>query len=127
MIHPDLIKPLVRKDPRVARLFPNWKDEEIAYFKKTGIFPIMHVLGIKQEIVDRHPWVAINMFHAFNEAKTHRHEAHGEPAHRAARLVSRGLGGAGRASSAATLGNTAAPSATSRTSTPSPATATIRA
>jgi 4,5-dihydroxyphthalate decarboxylase len=69
VLHPDLIKPLVNKDPRVARLFPNFKDEEIAYFKRTGIFPIMHVLGIKQEIVDRHPWVPINMFHAFNEAK----------------------------------------------------------
>jgi 4,5-dihydroxyphthalate decarboxylase len=69
VLHPDLIKPLVRKDPRVARLFPNFKDEEIAYFKKTGIFPIMHLLGIKQEIVERHPWVPINMFHAFNQAK----------------------------------------------------------
>ena len=29
----------------------------------------MHVLGIKQEIVDRYQWVPINMFHAFNEAK----------------------------------------------------------
>ncbi len=69
VLHPDLIKPLVQKDPRVARLFPNFKDEEIAYWKKTGIFPIMHVLGIKQEIVDKHPWVPINMYHAFNEAK----------------------------------------------------------
>src|SRR5262249_53885138 len=69
VIHPDLIKPLVRKDPRVARLFPNWKEEEIAYFKRTGIFPIMHILGIKQEIVDRYPWVPINMCHAFIEAK----------------------------------------------------------
>ena len=69
VLHPDLIKPLVQKDPRVARLFPNFKGEEIAYFKKTGIFPIMHLLGIKQEIVQRHPWVPINMFHAFNQAK----------------------------------------------------------
>ena len=69
VLHPDLIKPLVRKDARVARLFPNFKDEEIAYYKRTGIFPIMHLMGIKQEIVERHPWVPINMFHAFNEAK----------------------------------------------------------
>ena len=69
VLHPDLIKPLVRKDPRVARLFPNFKDEEIAYYKRTGIFPIMHLMGIKQEIVERHPWVPINLFHAFNEAK----------------------------------------------------------
>ncbi len=29
----------------------------------------MHVMGIKQEIIERHPWVPINMFHAFNKAK----------------------------------------------------------
>jgi len=70
VLHPDLIKPLVQKDPRVGRLFPNYKAEEIAYYKRTGIFPIMHVLGIKNEIVERHPWVPINMYHAFNEAKS---------------------------------------------------------
>ena len=69
VLHSSLIKPMLRQDPRVARLFPDYKQEEIAYFRKTGIFPIMHVMGVKQEIIDRHPWVAINMFHAFNEAK----------------------------------------------------------
>jgi 4,5-dihydroxyphthalate decarboxylase len=69
VIHSSLIKPMVKKDPRVARLFPNYKDEQIAYYRKTGIFPIMHVLGIKQEIVEKYPWVPINMYHAFNEAK----------------------------------------------------------
>jgi 4,5-dihydroxyphthalate decarboxylase len=69
VLHTDLIKPLVDKDPRVARLFPDYKNEEISYFKRTGIFPIMHVMGIKQEILDRHPWVAINMYQAFEQAK----------------------------------------------------------
>jgi 4,5-dihydroxyphthalate decarboxylase len=69
LMHPDLIKPLVDKDPRVARLFPNYKQEEIAYYRKTGIFPIMHFVAIRQEIVDEFPWVPINMFQAFNEAK----------------------------------------------------------
>jgi 4,5-dihydroxyphthalate decarboxylase len=69
VIHSSIIKPLAAGDPRVGRLFPDYKAEEIAYFKKTGIFPIMHVLGIKQAIVDRHPWVPINMFHAFQKAK----------------------------------------------------------
>ena len=41
----------------------------MAFYRKTGIFPIMHVVGIKQEIVERHPWVAINMYKAFQEAK----------------------------------------------------------
>ena len=70
VLHPDLIRPLVDKDPRVGRLFPDYKAEEKAFYKRTGIFPIMHVLGIKQEILDKHPWVAINLYHAFNEAKS---------------------------------------------------------
>ena len=96
-----------RRDPRVARLFPDYKAEEIAYFKKTGIFPIMHVMGIKQEIVERHPWVPINMFQAFKRAKAIAMKRHGQPAHRAARLVPRGAGRSRRRSSAPTRGNTA--------------------
>jgi len=69
VLHSDLIKPLRDNDPRVGRLFPDYKTEEMAYFKKTGVFPIMHTLGIKQEIVEKYPWVPINMFHAFNESK----------------------------------------------------------
>lgn len=69
VLHSDLIKPFLAKDARVARLFPDHKQEEIAYFKKTGIFPIMHVLGLRQSLVEQHPWVAVNLFKAFNEAK----------------------------------------------------------
>ncbi len=45
------------------------KAEEMAYFQRTGIFPIMHVLGIHKSLVDEHPWLAVNLFKAFNEAK----------------------------------------------------------
>ena len=69
LLHPDLIKPLVDNDPRVARLFPNHRAEELAFYKKTGIFPIMHVVGIKRDILAKNPWVAINLFHAFDDAK----------------------------------------------------------
>jgi 4,5-dihydroxyphthalate decarboxylase len=69
VFHSDLIKPFVAKDPRVARLFSDHKAEEMAYFKRTGIFPIMHVLGIRQALADEHPWLAVNLFTAFNEAK----------------------------------------------------------
>jgi 4,5-dihydroxyphthalate decarboxylase len=69
VIHSSIIKPLAARDPRVGRLFPDFKAEEIAFYRKTGIFPIMHVMGLKQEIVEKHPWVPINMFHAFQKAK----------------------------------------------------------
>ena len=69
VFHSDLIKPFLARDPRVARLFPDHKAEEMAYFKRTGIFPIMHVLGIRKSLVDEHPWLAVNLFRAFNESK----------------------------------------------------------
>lgn len=69
VIHSSIIKPFAAGDPRVARLFPDFKREEIRFYKKTDIFPIMHVMGIKREVVERHPWVPINMFHAFTKAK----------------------------------------------------------
>lgn len=69
LLHPDIIEPILNKDPRVGRLFPDYKTEEKSYYDKYGIFPIMHVLGIKQELVDRHPWIVPNLYQAFDEAK----------------------------------------------------------
>jgi 4,5-dihydroxyphthalate decarboxylase len=69
LVHPDLIKPILEKDKRVARLFPNYRELEMDYFKRTGIFPIMHTTAIKQEIVDKYPWVPINLMQAFEESK----------------------------------------------------------
>ena len=70
VFHSDLIKPFLAKDARVARLFADARAEEMAYYKRTGIFPIMHVLGIRQALIERHPWLAINLYRAFSEAKT---------------------------------------------------------
>ncbi len=69
VFHSDLIKPFLAKDPRVVRLFPDHKREEAAYYRKTGIFPIMHVLGLRRSLAEEHPWLAVNLFRAFNEAK----------------------------------------------------------
>ena len=69
VFHSDFVKPFLAKDPRVARLFPDHKAEEMAYYQRTGIFPIMHVTGIRKELTDEHPWLAINLFRAFNESK----------------------------------------------------------
>ena len=53
----------------IARLFPDYEAVEAAYFKNTGIFPIMHVIVIKTEVLERHPWLAMNLYKAFEEAK----------------------------------------------------------
>ncbi len=55
--------------PRVRRLFENYQEEEQRYYKATGIFPIMHTLAIREEIYNRHPWIAPRLVRAFQEAK----------------------------------------------------------
>jgi 4,5-dihydroxyphthalate decarboxylase len=69
VFHSDFIKPFVAKDKRVARLFSDHKAEEMAYYQRTGIFPIMHVVAIRKALVDAHPWLAVNLFRAFNSSK----------------------------------------------------------
>jgi len=69
LLSPDLPRLFLGGDRRIVRMFPNYKDIELAYFRRTGMFPIMHVTTIKQEIVDKYPWVATNLAKAFEEAK----------------------------------------------------------
>jgi 4,5-dihydroxyphthalate decarboxylase len=69
LIHPELIQPILDRDPRVGRLFPNYKELEIDYYKRTGIFPIMHTTAIKLDVVERYPWVPTSLFQAFEKAK----------------------------------------------------------
>ena len=53
----------------VVRLFPDYKTAEQAYYTKTGMFPIMHLIGIKRSIVEKHPWLPVNVYNAFVKAK----------------------------------------------------------
>ncbi len=69
MLDPDVIAPIARKDPRVRRLFEDYKTREMEYFRRTGLFPIMHVTAIKQELVQQHPWLAASLMRAFESAK----------------------------------------------------------
>jgi 4,5-dihydroxyphthalate decarboxylase len=69
LLTPRIPPSFERHDPRITRLFPDHVDRSIAYYRKTGIFPIMHVLTIREEILERHPWVAESLYHAFDEAK----------------------------------------------------------
>lgn len=57
------------KVPEVMRLFPDYRTAEEDYFRATGIFPIMHLVGIRRSLVERFPWLPVNVFMAFEEAK----------------------------------------------------------
>ncbi len=53
----------------VGRMFPDFRTAEEAYFSRTGLFPLMHVIGIRRTLATEHPWLALNVFKAFAAAK----------------------------------------------------------
>lgn len=55
--------------PNIARLFPNYRAVEKAYWEKTKMFPIMHLMGIRKDVAERHKWLAGSLYKAFLEAK----------------------------------------------------------
>jgi 4,5-dihydroxyphthalate decarboxylase len=69
LLTPRIPPSFERHDPRIARLFPDHVERSIAYYRATGIFPIMHAVTIREEILERHPWVAESLYAAFDEAK----------------------------------------------------------
>jgi len=53
----------------LARLFPDYRAAEEAWYRETGIYPVMHAVALRTELVERHPWVAMNLYRAFDEAR----------------------------------------------------------
>ena len=58
-----------RGAPNVARLWPDFRAAEEDYFKRTALFPIMHLIGIRRSLVEQHPWLAPSVLKAFTRAK----------------------------------------------------------
>jgi 4,5-dihydroxyphthalate decarboxylase len=58
-----------RGDDLIRRLYPDPRAVENQYWRRTGIFPIMHLVVLSRRLYDRAPWVAQSLLHAFEEAK----------------------------------------------------------
>jgi len=59
----------LRGHPDVVRLFPDFLEREEAHFAKSKVFPIMHVIAVKRAILAANPWIARNLYNAFDESK----------------------------------------------------------
>ena len=55
--------------PKVARLFQDYRAAEKDYFRRSGIFPIMHAVGVRNDLAKQHPWLPASVMKAFSEAK----------------------------------------------------------
>jgi len=62
-------KAFLEGNPKIKRLFQNVKETEIAYFKNTNMFPIMHVVAIRTDVLEENPWLAKTVFDIYSEAK----------------------------------------------------------
>jgi 4,5-dihydroxyphthalate decarboxylase len=69
MMSPRMPSCFLQGSPRVKRLFPDYRQVEMDYFRRTGLFPIMHVIVIRRSIYEKEPWVAQTLYKAFSAAK----------------------------------------------------------
>ena len=69
IFHPAEPQAYVERHPKVQRLFPDSRTVERDYYKKTGIFPIMHAVAIRRDLAKQEPWLANAVFEAFSKAK----------------------------------------------------------
>lgn len=59
----------LERNPAVRRLWEDTEAEELAYFRRTGIFPIMHVVVVRRDVYEANRWIARSLLKAFSEAK----------------------------------------------------------
>lgn len=70
VIHSPRIPSTLHTQPdRVKRLFEDYVEVERAYYRKTRIFPIMHVIAIRREVYEQNRWIAMSLYKAFVEAQ----------------------------------------------------------
>ena len=69
LISADVPKCILENSPKVTRLFPDYPTVEREYYKRTGIFPIMHTVVIRKDILAQHPGLAQSVYRGFWESK----------------------------------------------------------
>jgi len=69
LILPRTPSAFTRGAPNVGRLWPNYREVEQDWFRRTKLHPIMHLLVVRTSLLEQHPWLAATLFKAFRQAK----------------------------------------------------------
>jgi 4,5-dihydroxyphthalate decarboxylase len=69
LFHAAEPRAFIEGNPNCVRLFSDSRAVEQAYYQKTGIFPIMHAIAIRNDVIEAHPWLPQAVFQAYSEAK----------------------------------------------------------
>jgi 4,5-dihydroxyphthalate decarboxylase len=59
----------VKGHPKVRRLFPDYRTAEREYYERSRLFPIMHAVGIRRDVLEKNRWLAASVYKAFLQAK----------------------------------------------------------
>ena len=59
----------IRHNADIERLFPNYVELEKEYYRRTKIYPIMHLVAIRKQVYEKYPFVATSLYAAFCRAK----------------------------------------------------------
>lgn len=57
------------RNPDIVRVYPDYRAAEMDYYRRTRIFPIMHLIVIRRDVYERNPFVATSLYRAFDKAK----------------------------------------------------------
>lgn len=69
VIYPDVLPSVQRGAPEVKRLFEDYKTAEQEFYRRTRIFPISHLIILKQEVVREYPWAPLSLLHTFRQSR----------------------------------------------------------
>lgn len=65
--HPP--KAFYGKDSPLVRLLPDYRSAEMAYYRDTGIYPTIHIVGVRKEVAQQHPWAVRSVYEAMDRAR----------------------------------------------------------
>jgi 4,5-dihydroxyphthalate decarboxylase len=69
LISADVPKCMLDRSPKVGRLFPDYREVERAHYKRSGIFPIMHTVVMRRDLLNQHPGLSQTVYKGFCDAK----------------------------------------------------------